>query len=430
LFTPKSSRKPFRQSNLRKTFNTDDDDESAGTSGDGAARKDEDEEDNGPAVIRPVNSRSTSARQKSRPKPSSKLSFGGEAADATADEDVPKKSSLGQRTLENSAFKKSLGTRGLPLRSMQEDDDDRPRYSKEYLAELQSTTPNTPKDVSALAISDPDEMELDASELEGAMIVDSPAATPSKPETTILTDAEIREKKERRARLAQESGFLSMEDDSDDIRLRPKKEETRLKAEDEELGEGFDDYVEDGGLSLGKRAERERKKQERAKMAELIHNAEGNDTDSSADSDAERRIAYESAQTRAGMDGLKKPRKDPNSALLQVPPKITPLPVLSECIARLQASLKAMEAEVSSKARRVQQLQSEKQEIIQREGEVQALLDETGKKYQEAMGKGGIENGATDGAPVVAKPELAGERGLESLGATPRRNGEVDEEPE
>ena len=423
LFTPKSSRKPFRQSNLRKTFNTDDDDESAGTSGDGSARKDEEEED-GPAVVRPMNSRSGSARQKSRPKPSSKLSFGVEAADATADDDVPKKPSLGQRTLENSAFKKGLGTRGLPVRSMQEDDDDRPRYSKEYLAELQSTTPNTPQDVSSLAINDPDEMELDASELEGAMIVDSSAAIPAKHETTMLTDAEIREKKERRARLAQESGFLSMEDDDDGMRLRPKKEETRLKAEDEELGEGFDDYVEDGGLSLGKRAERERKKQERAKMAELIHNAEGNDTDSSADSDAERRIAYESAQTRAGMDGLKKPRKDPNGALLQVPPKITPLPVLSECIARLQASLKAMEEDVSSKARRVQQLQTERQEIIKREGEVQALLDETGKRYQEAMGKGGIENGSADGAPAVAKSELAGERGLESLGATPRRNGE------
>lgn len=335
--------------------------------------------------------------------------------------DVPKKS------LEKNVLKRGLGTRALPVRTMEEEEDDRPRYSKEYLAELQSSTPNTPQDVTSLVV-DPDEMELDASELEGAMIVDSPtAAPPIKTETTILTEAEIREKKERRARLAQEQGFLSMEDEDDSIRLRPKKEDTRLKADDEELGEGFDDYVEDGGLSLGKRAERERKKQERQKMAELIHNAEGNDSDSSADSDAERRIAFESAQTRAGMDGLKKPRKDPHSNLAQVPPKITPLPVLSECIARLQASLRAMEEDVQSKTRRVHQLQGERQEIIKREGEVQALLDETGKKYQEAMGKGKIENGtAVDGS--AGSLELAGQRGLESLGATPLRNGGGDEE--
>lgn len=310
---------------------------------------------------------------------------------------------------------------------MQEEEDDRPRYSKEYLAELQSTTPNTPQDVSTLVINDPDEMELDASELEGAMIVDSPSAPPAKTETTILTDAEIREKKERRARLAQEQGFLSMEDDDDGNRLRPKKEETRLKADDEELGEGFDDYVEDGGLSLGKRAERERKKQERQKMAELINNAEGHDSDSSADSEAERRIAYEAAQTRAGMDGLKKPRKDPHSELAQIPPKITPLPVLSECIARLQATMKAMQEDVQNKTRRVQQLQGERQDILKREGEVQALLDETGKKYQEAMGKGKIENGTSADA-VPRNIELAGERGLESLGTTPRRMGGEDDE--
>jgi hypothetical protein len=87
-----------------------------------------------------------------------------------------------------------------------------------------------------------------------------------------------------------------------------------------------------------------------------------------------------------------------------------------------------VEDDVQSKNRRVQQLQSERQEIIKREGEVQALLDEAGKKYQEAMGKGKIENGnGTPADPVPRNIELAGERGLESLGATPQKTGGEEE---
>lgn len=299
------------------------------------------------------------------------------------------------------------------------DDDDRPKYSKEYLDELQSSTPNTPKNVSTLPPEDTDMMDLDASELEGAVIVESSDFNQPQATTTILSEAEIREKKERRARLAKEKDFLSVEDDEDPF--SKKKDDTRLVAEDEDLGEGFDNYVEDGGLSLGKRAEKERRKHDRAKMAELINAAEGHTSDSSSDSDAERRIAYEAAQTRAGMDGLKKPRKDPAQEILQVPPKIAPLPSLTECLARLQTTLKGMEEDMKGKQARVGKLKREREEIVKREGEVQALLDDTGRKYQEAMGQGKV----TD-APANAPPELAGARGLETLG-TPSRKPEEEE---
>lgn len=423
VFASRASRKPFRQSGLRKTFNTDDD-ESAGTSGDAAPNDDTEE---GPAVVRPaVSSRPTSFKQKARIKAKSKLSFGGDAGDPSEDAgDATGKHTLGKRAVEKNAFAKGLGNRGLPVRSIQEDEE-RPRYSKEYLAELQSTTPNTPQDVTSLTIDDADEMELDASELEGALVVDMPKAQVAQPDTTILSEAEIKERKERRKRLAQEEDFLSMEDDNDDP-FRRKKEESRLKADEDELGEGFDDYVEDGGLSLGKRAMKERTKRERQQMAELISTAEGNESESSADSDAERRIAYEAAQTRAGMEGLKKPKTDPRGERAQIPPKITPLPVFSECVSRLQGSLTAMQLELQNKMARVQQLRDEKEEIVKREAEVQALLDEAGRKYQEAMGQGKVWNGAASEA-TLTNPALMGARGLESLGTTPRRvDGEDDE---
>lgn len=270
-------------------------------------------------------------------------------------------------------------------------------------------------------------MDLDPSELDGALIVESTQASLPQPETSILTDAEIREKKERRARLAKEQDFLSVEDDDDgDYLTRKKKDDTRLIAEDEELGEGFDDYVEDGGLSLGKRAEKERRKRDRQQMAELITTAEGHSSDSSSDEDAERRIAYEAAQTRAGMDGLKKPRKDPAAELLQVPPKITPLPSLSECLARLQVTLRGMEGDIKGKAARVSQLRQEKEEIVKREGEVQAMLDETGKKYQEAMGQDKTADTPMKNSGIGA--DLGSERGLDSLGTTPRRPAQDGEE--
>ncbi|KAI5467464.1 nineteen complex-related protein 2-domain-containing protein [Mariannaea sp. PMI_226] len=423
-FGSKSGRKPFRQSGLRKSFNPDNGD----NLGDPTLKTVDDDEDDGPAVVRPAVSRSSSIKQKKKLNKSSRLSFGGDDATAgdvdSSEVFTPKKVPLGQRVLENSAIKKGISTRGLPMRSLG-GDDDRPRYSKEYLEELQSSTPNTPRNVSTLPPDELDAMDLDESELEGALIVDSPDLVHSKPSTVILTDAEIREKKERRARLAKEQEFLSVEDDDDDdLDRKKKKDDTRLVADDDNLGEGFEHYVEDGGLSLGKRAEKERRRRDRQQMAELISAAEGHTSDSSSDSDAERRIAYEAAQTRAGMDGLKKPRKDQSQDLLQVPPKISPLPSLTDCLARLQATLKGMEEELKGKQGHVTRLKKERDDIVKREEEVQKLLDETGRKYQEAMGPN--KNG--DSVPLSNAPvELVGARGLETLG-TPSRKPEDDED--
>ncbi|KAL6837420.1 nineteen complex-related protein 2 domain-containing protein [Trichoderma camerunense] len=415
-FGSKVGRKPFRQSGLRNTFNPRDEDASGDKE---ETSQGNDEDDDGPVVVRPNNNRAGSLKQKKKI-PKAKISFGDDAGEQddepSSDFASSRKPVMGQKVLEKNTIKRGMAARGLPLpvRSYQ-DDDDRPKYSREYLDELQSSTPNTPSDLSSLKANIDDEMDLDPSELEGALIVDSPIpSSAGQPQTTqILTEAEIREKKERRARLAKEKDYISMEDEDDYLSARKKKDETRLIAEDEDLGEGFDDYVEDGGLSLGKRAEKERRKQDRQKMAELINAAEGHTSDSSSDSDAERRIAYETAQTRAGMDGLKKPKKDPNEQLLQVPPKITPLPSLAECILQLQATLKSMENNINLKAATVGQLTRERDDIIKREAEVQAFLNETGKQYEEALGR------KPNSGSGLAGAELAGERGLESLGATP-----------
>ncbi|GAB0134055.1 hypothetical protein EsDP_00002441 [Epichloe bromicola] len=422
VFGNKSARKPLRQSGLRKAFNAADEDGADIASG----KVDEDEEDDGPVVVRPTINRTGSSKQKKKAS-KSRLSFGGNAGNGDAEDSAtPQKPGLGKRALENSAVKRGIALRTLPTRSPDAEEDDRPKYSKEYLEELQSSTPSTPRDMSTIHASDRDDMELDHSELDGALVVECAGASPSKHGTQILSEAEIREKKERRARLAKEQDFLSVEDDDSTIFSRKKEDDGRLQAEDEDLGEGCDDYVEDGGLSLGKRAERERRTKDRQKMAELITAAEGHSSDDSSDSDAERRIAYEASQSKAGLDGLKKPREDAFQELLQIPPKITPLPSLSECLARLQTTLKAMESDLKSKDAHLEHLRQERENIDKRKTEVQSLLDETGKRYQEAMGQGSIEPITAAGAGFDAK--FARERGLDSLGTTPVRPDQTEDE--
>lgn len=401
-----------------------------------------------PAVVRPAVSRSGSTKIKKKSS-SSRLSFG--VTDDSPDGSdptpyiTPKKNpaaaTLTQRATENSALRaSSAASRQLPTRSFGVEAPDRPTYSKEYLEELQSSTPNTPANLDSLSIHDDDAMALDPSELEGAVFVPSADATLYTSGSTprhIPTATEIREKKERRARLAKEgNAYASDASDNDEkyISLLPKKKkaDTRLIAEDEDLGEGYDEFVEDGRLELGTRGASEAKRRQRREMAALINTAEGasdEDNEDDSDSDAERKAAYEAAQTRAAMDGLRGvvAAEDDSTAGIGrlVIPKMKPLPVLEDSLARLRAVVAGMEAQVAAKRARIEAVEREKEEIVAREAEVQAVLNQAGSKYQEAMG-------ITSEAPVdpevlaaqspLRKPGglAPGQRGLESFG-TPTR---------
>ncbi|KAI0409977.1 nineteen complex-related protein 2-domain-containing protein [Xylaria palmicola] len=488
------TRKPFKQSSLRKSINLNDEGPKEENKISNSTDETEDQEDGGaPVRIRPSTTKPGLVKPKKR-QSSSRLSFG--PGEATADDDdamvlgeevfTPKKSGLAAAATENSAYKKgiskNLPLNRLPMRSM-EGDDDRPRYSKEYLSELQSATPNMPQDLSRIHTSEEDEMSLDPSELEGAMIVDTTTATslttgPSAAATTaVLTEAQVRERKERRARLAKQKGtrdtedFISLSDDDNDDERRAgdsyltllsrkggSKADTRLVPEDEDLGEGFDEFVEDGGLSLGKKAEREARKRHRAEMASLISAAEGAGSDgetASDDSEAERRAAFEAAQTRAGMDGLAEEREQQRKRLgarqgvVPVPPKITPLPDLSVLVEEFKARMRQKEENLLRMRAHIAELKAEREGIIKREPEVQRLLNEAGERYRALMmpgartgaenvqgNDGGLADSANGESTVTAArtllgqfrdgPGTPGERGLESLGTTPVRQAQME----
>lgn len=261
-----------------------------------------------------------------------------------------------------------------------------------------------------------------------------PLAALASMDSTIPTEAEIREKKERRAQLAREQqGFMSLDGDGDDnlgsddedprneITLRPKEKypETRLVREDEDIAEGFDNFVEDEKISLGRKAEREAEKKRRADMANLIAEAEGGSADDgSDDSEAERNAAYEAAQTRAGTYG-RADRYSDEAQGLKTPSRITPLPELDTVVARLQSALKSMEDTKARKMKRMEELRTEKIEIAEREIWIQMQLKETGEKYEKLRIEAGFGGGAVTPLNGADGTKMIVNRGLESLGATP-----------
>jgi Nineteen complex-related protein 2 len=370
-----------------------------------------------------------------RPKKKSglRLSFGpgegvteDESEDALSEVFVPKKSSLSRAAIEKNAARKSLShaisTDRLPVRVGAADD--RPSYSKDYLNELKTSTPSTPKDLGSLSASaDEDEDKPDTlSILEKfgvrGNVIES-AAIPS--------EAEIREKKERRARLAKENEFILLDDDSrgNEISLfSRKRKESRLVREDEDLGEGFDDFVEDGGISLGKKAEREQSRRRRAEMEELIHEAERSSADDTDESEIERRAEYEAAQTRAGAYTMSKDDSTRTSRP-RTPPKITPLPSLPDSFSRLQSVLSNMEATKMAKVKELEDLLHQKSEIATREAEIQKLLKEAGENYERLRVEAGLgggmgdTNGLGEAIAAVLPSQLMVNRGLESFGNSP-----------
>ena len=389
-----------------------------------------------PTVIRPQ--LSTRGFSKTKKRSSLRMSFGPGGTSMTENDGddapavfTPKKSHLSRQAIEKNALRKSLAA-NLPSEHVTlRQTDDRPSYTADALNELKTSTPSTPKELRSQSDIDQEEskaLDLAAKFGSDLLVRDSTSAIP--------TEAEIREKKERRARLAKEQDFIRLddndveeEDDSDGERSllpyakqKPKNEETRLVRDDEDIAEGFDEFVSDGCIALGKKAEREQKRRHEAEIRELINQAEGGSgSDSSEDaSETERKAAYEAAQTRKGMDGLDRGEDKIKPRRPRTPPRITPLPTLGACLERLRDQLAGTQYALIVKRKRMEEVQKEKADILAREGEIQRLLKETAERYERLRDEAaeGENGGKTNGQMQVMDSEGMGGRGLEDWGNT------------
>ncbi|KAK8168490.1 nineteen complex-related protein 2-domain-containing protein [Phyllosticta citrichinensis] len=431
-------RKSFGSRRVPRKIGQDDDDD-ASTTGSG--------NESGGSAPQPVVKRPSIAT-KGKKRSSLRLSFGpGEGGDGGDEKPfTPKKSNLSRIATERNAerkasggFRASLSSDRLPSRP-DIGSEDRPSYSKEALAELRESTPTTPKDLS----SDRSESgkELDIAAKFGAL-------STTRTSSAIPTDAEIREKKERRARLAQEheSGFISLDDrdeehgtiydagnayDSDDMdrprdvalrsSFKEKYPETRLVPDDEDFAEGFEEFVDDGRINLGRKAEREAERKRRKEMASMIAEAEGgaegeSAEDESDDSEAERNAAYEAAQTRAGTYG-QRDKASTDDTRPRTPPKITPLPELGGVLARLRERLKEQEIIKAQKVRRMQELVRERAEIESHEKWIQEQLKEAGERYEKLRIEAGSSGPSTTPVNGQSGSAADGEKDLEGSAAS------------
>ena len=242
------------------------------------------------------------------------------------------------------------------------------------------------------------------------------------PPTAIPTAAEIQEKKTRRARLAKENDFISLEDDGDDeddddavtrdeqgrLILKPKEKypETRLVHDDEDMLEGFDDFTTEGKMTFGRKAQKEEDRKRRAEMASMIADAEGQsvDEDEEDESEAERNAAFEVAQTRHGTYAARE--QEPESTRPQTPPRVVPLPTMDSVIERLRKRLEEMEMVRANKANEIQSIVEEKSRIGEEEIRVQAALKETGEKYQKLRQDMGLRVKDDDKQVAMADDEV------------------------
>lgn len=318
---------------------------------------------------------------------------------------LPKRSGLGRRAVEKSAAQRGLTPSGLSdkVQFKVGSEQERPSYSEDYLKELRDSTPVTPKSMTEKE----KEKTVDvAAKFGEVMKVSAPSAIPS--------EAEIREKKERRSRLAKEHGYGEKEEDyialDDAVQVDEwdpeslgEERDTRLLRDDEDFAEGFDEFVEDGRISLGKKAEREQKRKQREEMRELINEAEVPSDEE--DSDLEEKAAYEAHQTRAAMGNGGRDRVDRP----RTPPKMAVIPRLSNSMDRFRTNLVVMEKSRTQMINRMEDLRKEKADIAAREVEIQALIKEAGDNYEKLRLEAGLTPDETS--------EMQNSRGLENIGA-------------
>ncbi|KAK5047368.1 hypothetical protein LTR84_006891 [Exophiala bonariae] len=330
-----------------------------------------------------------------------------------------------------------LGNRDTTTGSIDDEaqNHDRPTYSKAYLDELRNSTPSTPRDLSSRnspgldlvetsnGASDPSNQDLDLASKFGISALSS-----SKGSSRIPTATEIREKKERRARLAQEElanasakstsrhnnqeeDFIPLEAYDSDGEFKPRalqvgsylapsgpEKDTRLVRDDEDIAEGFESFVEDSGrVTLSKKALKAQSRLDREAVRSLINEAEGagSNNDGSDDSDAggggsngsdsdyARHQAYETAQTHRGMDGLSAHHAHTRIASRpRQPRETTAIPKLSVGLAGLRDLAAKLEYERARIEKRRADIRRERAEIVESQAHIQTSLEEAGSELE------------------------------------------------
>ncbi|KAF7346601.1 GC-rich sequence DNA-binding factor-like protein [Mycena sanguinolenta] len=257
-----------------------------------------------------------------------------------------------------------------------------PTYDKAYLNELKASTPSARAPV---PVSDPydADMSMDMGDMsvDISMKIESENADLLESETFIPAESSIKLAKERRERLrktgvSREDDFISLSVVRRSDEPKGPHPESRLMREEDELGEGDDEYAEytsaQERIALGKKSRKLEASKRRDAMQEMI--ADAAETDEETDEWEQEQIRR-GAQAPADASPAPKIKGD-----LQSVPPATPLPSLGPAIARLSQQLTQLTTSHASNTAALTSLGQERTEVDDREKEMRQMVEKAEAK--------------------------------------------------
>ncbi|KAG4306137.1 hypothetical protein PORY_000125 [Pneumocystis oryctolagi] len=318
------------------------------------------------------NLKSTEESTKKKENKGLRLSFGFETEE-NQETFIPKKSFSSQQFQKKNIKISSPVQLNTPL--LVEKTTSIPKYNSEYLSELRSSTPSTPKEFCNIY--------KESININDLSIVENEKQFSDKvPE--ILDEGIVKALKQRRMEKIRQSKlsnyYIPLEDDNQVV-LHSKTNESRLQREDDLLGdgiEGFEEYVDDK-IILNKNFEKVQAIRKRNEMRDAIEETENIHIEEDLSSEEELRN-WEQTQIRKGVYGPKSVNTD-----LTPQKKIQPIAMeiksFEDSIKRLKTKLSSMKSEKDTMLSEIQILMSEKEEILKKEIDVKNSLEKASQDY-------------------------------------------------
>ncbi|KAG6902530.1 hypothetical protein C0995_015348 [Termitomyces sp. Mi166 len=306
----------------------------------------------------------------------SRLSFGGDDEESGGEVFQVKKSNLSRKL--------ALGTHPASVTLDLEKvtiSQSRPTYDEAYLKELKTSTPSSRPP----PVSDPydADMSIDVDQVSSMMVVDG--VDPSFTEAIIPTESLIKATKDRRERLRKTG--VSGEEDFVSLSVVRKADEpegphpmSRLMREEDELGEGDDEFAEytsaQERIALGKKSRRVENAKRRAAMQEMIADAEDEDEETAEWMQEQlRRGGHAATSSRGSTPSKVKDVYKPTPI-----PAATPIPTLGPAIARLTEQLTNLTTSHANNTIAMSALAKERAEIDEREVEMREMVGRAEEK--------------------------------------------------
>ncbi|PPQ85156.1 hypothetical protein CVT25_004163 [Psilocybe cyanescens] len=310
-----------------------------------------------------------------RTKVKSRLSFGGdEEEEGNGEVFKVKKSNLSR--------KMALGTHPaiIPptLDQATISTNESPRYDAAYLKELKANTPSARPSLAANIDPYDADMSIDVDDVSMQNIIvdteDNVSVIPS--ESSIQVAKEKRERL-RKTQANGEEDFISLSVTKRDEEPQGPHPESRLVREEDELGEGDDEFAEytsaQERIALGKKSRKLEASQRRDAMKEMIADAEEED---------EETVEWEQEQLRRGGHRTPEPSSSKVKQMYKPAPipLSAPIPSLGTAVSRLSERLSQLTTSHAKNSSTLTSLAQERQEVEEREKEMREMVEKAEEK--------------------------------------------------